>query len=361
MTVAFQQEELIAALEELSGEPVPPSRIDLDQALRDGLRGRRNRRMRGVLSAVAAVCVIVVALLPVLSGKGATSAQPAAPTTTGTTASLPPSSTVPGTGHCGIGSDTITPVPVDAFRLTTPVSFGWLPTGVTTITSGFSDGETADFVTATAGNRRALALMCMGTRRPGAEGLYETPAPDINGHLAYWSSQTKGNPVDGSGTLDLTWQNTTGQWLNLIADQQSGSQAEATVEHIASTVTTEPRDLPLPISISHLPGDIRISGAVLATGTGGNNSTTKATLDFALDGTEFHLEAGPVDTVGIPTSATTSQCKQAGTLSICAAATGPDTVLPGGLTTLLRDTTALGADPSRWTATPFNPQGPETP
>jgi hypothetical protein len=34
---------------------------------------------------------------------------------------------------------------------------------------------------------------------------------------------------------------------------------------------------------------------------------------------------------------------------------GPDTVLSGGLTVLLRDTTALGPDPSRWTATPFNP------
>jgi hypothetical protein len=130
------------------------------------------------------------------------------------------------------------------------------------------------------------------------------------------------------------------------------------LEHISSTVTNEPRDPPLPIRISHLPNGIRISGALLATGTNGNTSPTQVTLDFVVNGTEFNLEAGPADTVGIPANATTSQCKQTAALKICAAATGPDTVLPGGLTALLRDTTAPGPDPSRWTATPFEPATP---
>ena len=372
--MTFEVEELKEGLGLLVADSIPPSRIDLQQAWLDGSRTRRRRRGLGALAGVATVgaVVLLTAALTAPSGASGPSLTSAAQSTAKSTAK----STGPVRSSAPL-----------AYTSIVPAEFGWLPDSATQINEGYDSyatnysastkgGGSADiFLTyydhtapphagkvvhpAPAGMTKAQAAAWAAMQaHAGNPTLYEVPAPDVNGHQAYWITQTKGQAVSSDGEADLVWQAANGHWLDVDGSGLGSAPVEATIEHIARTVRVGAIGLPMPISITGLPGTTVLTQVMYTVPAHGSSGTFDLDLSLSVGkaGNELAYTAVPVGTVLPPTSGGSSACRTDDGLKICTGTPGPVSALPdGGLQGLLARTVSHGPDPSHWSTALIEP------
>lgn len=183
----------------------------------------------------------------------------------------------------------------------------------------------------------------------------QTPAPPVNGAPAYWLTRSHQSMVQ------LVWKTKSGTWLCLGADNMPADSVQATLEHVAATLTVGDVPLPQPVQIKGIPAAAQMRpGAILDNlilpghpGVPGD-SIVIISLYFGPVSHEamaliYVAPAGHK----VNTMATNSPCKTANNLSVCVEARTASGVLvteflPGGAADLLAHVVSFGPDQANW-------------
>jgi hypothetical protein len=84
------------------------------------------------------------------------------------------------------------------------------------------------------------------------------PTEPIDGGSAYWMTADTTDPTNGGDTY-LRWQTAGGRWAELHAYYMHTDDLLGVLRHVAATVTTGERPVPLPLRITGLPADFKVT------------------------------------------------------------------------------------------------------
>lgn len=202
-----------------------------------------------------------------------------------------------------------------------------------------------------------LPIMPPGVIRPSASANRtpaerQSSAPPVNGAPAYWLIASGGTKVR------LVWKGTSGTWISLAADNLPMGSVQATLEHVAETLTVGDVPLPQPVQVKGIPAAAQlrpgeVSDRLILPGDSGNN-VVEIPLYFGTGTDAAHaiiyvLPAGHKDNLMMPNS----PCETANNLSVCVEErTGTKLPLtnyvPGGAAALLAHVVSLGPDQANW-------------
>ena len=335
-------EAVVRGLESLADSHMPPSTVDVAQAIADG----RHQRRRHFIGTVACSVTALAAVAGIAFAGLAFSADSAH-----------------GTSAATLTAGKLTITGPDPFVV--GAGFGWLPNGVDYFKDAFVNGGVqatalTPFTTPHPGALSTFSLKSYPDEehaQNGIEGdvanmlyptdsarqvtLTESAAAQVNGAPAYWITAR----AYAAGDAAMLFQLPDGRWADVLA-QGLGSDAQPVLRHVAETVTADSKPIPLPLSISGLSKGTRISSFTF------DPEEVVVRFDLEIDGTTVEVNAGSpgfVDNVHLGT------CKSANTLEVCMGTSGP--ALPpsfhDGLQGLADDATLTGAKPSTWTTDVF--------
>lgn len=322
---------LATKLRDMAQAPAPPMNIDIGRARWLGRRRRNRRRIAlgGGLAAVALTAALVTPLIvsPVGTPEPDVAANPAP----------------------------------EANPMIAYASFGWLPESITRIEYG--KGAHGDYAHAVnentdLGTHFWLTVHPAGDlpKLPAFAGRGEqrtAAAQPVNGRTAYWVTENTSDPLN-NGDAFLLWQTPDGQWAELHAYYLDFDDPQDVIRRVAAEVAVAERALPLPLRITGLPGDFRVSEATFYRpmprhmGTGAwllqlfyTVGTPAMTIEVSPEGTARSAEGAP--------------CKTAKGVDVCVVLsdTVPGAVNAlGGPQAILDRITPLGIDERDWTTRP---------
>ncbi|WP_018349693.1 hypothetical protein [Longispora albida] len=184
---------------DVDGE-LPPSRVDVGLAMRDGQRTVRRRRVVASGTAGLAVLAVFTAGALITQSGGL------------------PSAAVPGAGQGAgatpgvVAADGSMQVPERLDPLVRYAGWGWLPPGL----SSYRATRSTDVVYMLLADKVTFRMHAKFRKPPGAT----TPAPDVNHRTAMWLDM-------GSQTVSLYWQLGPDAWAGVSVDREfAGSEAQ---------------------------------------------------------------------------------------------------------------------------------------
>lgn len=338
--------ELRDALDELAESPAPPMRLDLDRARRAGVRRRRLRRAPGAMGAVALLVAAGVTMPQMI---GADDDPPATP---GPERTVLPTS--------GVEAP---PARVNTQHnpMVAHATFGWLPEQLTGI--GVHVGAHGDAVEARSKDGQ-IVWLTVYDKKPSKPPPELGPEPAkipvlVDGREGYWYSTDAGRPLN-FGSPKLRWKLPDGRWAYLTATYLRGPDVQGTILRIAENVQPGAHLVPLPLRISELPDDFRLSDGLLLPYPGAGMPESRASgmeflveLIYDVNGAfvKIDVQPGARSAAGGGRSGAAT-CKVENGLSACVEIVSPGSDPLGeigGRQGLLDRITLLGPDRSQWT------------
>ncbi|HET9169483.1 MAG TPA: hypothetical protein VFN97_08600 [Actinospica sp.] len=334
--MSIQEQKLYAAIEELADRPAPPSVIDAEAAISSGRRIVKRRRGTRI-AVVATLGVIGFALaavvIPSHGGGGTIAAQPPAKT------------------------QALAATAAGADPLTLSGTFGWLPPNASN--AGYSLHDSPTVVAVARGgdvspstNTPTIWLTVypkgttpkLGTAADGNAELRIT-APDVNGHPAYWMTESAADPTNG-GDAYLRWQSSDGQWGEVHGYYLDTSDITGELLRVAAGVDFAPHSVPLPLWISGLSKPIVTTEADLDRPSLNGGGAWDLFLSLEVNGADLQISVDPI--TPNPPAPESANCKTSNGLRACVVVGSPN-AFKGGAAALLRDINLLGTDPEAWT------------
>ncbi len=239
--------------------------------------------------------------------------------------------------------------------LVTQASFGWLPSSVAGV--GYQVGAHGDLAQASgtgmAGTRLLLSLYPAGTTpalgsfATGARQL-SVPTEPVDGGTAYWMTADTTDPTNGGDTY-LRWQTASGRWAEIHAYYLHDADPLGVLRHVAATVTTGGKAIPLPIRITGLPTDFRLDEAALDRPSVGGDAPWSLQIIYRAAGASVDIDVSPAGTADRHDGAS---CTTARGLDVCVRTPNgvpPSLTAIGGTNGMLQRITPLGTDEHDWT------------
>lgn len=340
----LDEEQLRASLDQLTERPAPPPTLDAPAAIVQGQRLIRRRRISRGCAALAAVlaAVLVGTLIPTHGAR-----SPVGTPLTGS-ASHTPAPARPS----GPGTD----------PLTLSGTFGWLPPNAQNVGYSLHTGQLQAVARGPATNEASpgssayiwLTVYPKGTtptlgKFADGSSQLRVNAPDVNGHTAYWVTNTASDPTNGGDTY-LRWQDADGQWGELLAYYLGDDAIAATMLRVAAGVNFAPHAVPLPLWISGLPGSVETNEADLNRPSPTDGGPWDVFLALTVGGTTVEISVVPTSAkadASVEQGTPKPQCKHQDGLTGCVAVTAD---AAGSASQILKHLTLLGLDPAGWTS-----------
>jgi hypothetical protein len=350
--VIIDEARLHDAIETLAASPAPPTSIDAPEAIARGRRIVKRRRIARATTGIAAGGTAAVLAVAVLPTHGAPAHGGTVQRSATATSALPRPS--------GPGTD----------PLTLSGTFGWLPANAANAGYSLHDNQIQAVARGSVGTPPGtsdtpmiwLTIYPKGTTPPlgkFADGSTQLrlSAPDVNGHTAYWMTDSLSDPTNGGDTY-LRWQSADGQWGEVQGYSLATPNVTTELLRIAAGVNFAPNSVPLPLWISGLPSSTVTVEADLDRPSLTGPEPWDLALILMVGGATVQIAVAPTDTATASAGASAnsaapqSVCKIEGGLTACVIVTGSSglpSTLSGGAAAILTHVNLLGADPSNWT------------
>ena len=260
-TTASWEERLSDRLNALAESEGPNVTVTVDEVITSGRIHLRRRSRNFALSAALVSAIALAATVLAVAGPGH---------------GTPPS----GVSHTGTPNGTV------SNPLSTSISFGWLPTSLNneydiegsatgpdynepvapTTHEVPQNGPGSSTVEASSGVGGAnLTASVTGPGSGTYKGGTKTPAGEVEGHPAWWTSLPPGQVIaQASQMLVLQWQYQPNAWASVVYVGQIDTTARTMVLKVANNLKIGPSTpLALPFSLARLPADMHVDSALV--------------------------------------------------------------------------------------------------